>query len=67
MTMTMIVVMDLMKGSSATLSTRPAVLQSLHARTSSVSEHHTDVMVKMTAVITPMKSVVPVSTSWLSE
>jgi hypothetical protein len=66
-TMTMIVVMDLMRGSFATPSIRPAVLQSLPARTSSVSECHTGVMVKMTAVITPMKSVVPVSTSWLSE
>ena len=65
--MTMIVVMGLTRGRSATPSIRPAVLQSLHARTSSVSEHHTGVMVKMTAVITLMKSVVPVSTSWLSE
>jgi hypothetical protein len=65
-TMTMIVVMDLTRASYATPSIRLAVLRSLPVRTSSVSEHHTGVMVKMTAVITLMKSIVPVSTSWFS-
>jgi hypothetical protein len=66
-TMTMTVEMVLMRGSSATPSIRPAALQSSPARTSSVSECHTGVMVKMTAAITLMKLLVPVSTSWLSE
>jgi hypothetical protein len=61
--MTMTVVMVLMRGSSATPSTRPAALWSLLARTSSVFEPHTAVMVKMTVVIILMKLVVPVSTS----
>jgi hypothetical protein len=64
--MTMIVAMDLMRASSATPSIRLAVLQSLPVRTSSVLECHTGVMVKMTAVITLMKLVVPVSTSWFN-
>jgi hypothetical protein len=65
-TMTMTVEMVLMRGSSATHSIRHAALQSLPARTSSVSGLHTGVMVKMTVVITLMKLAVLVSTSWLS-
>jgi hypothetical protein len=66
-TMITIVGTVLTKGSSATHSTRPAALSSLHVRTSNVLEPHTAVMAKMIVVITLMKLVVPVSTSQSSE
>jgi hypothetical protein len=62
-TMIMTVGMVLMRGSSATLSTRPAALSSLHVRTSNVLELRTVVMAKMIVVTILMKLVVPVSTN----
>lgn len=61
--MIMTVVMVLMKESSATPNIRPAALWSLPARTLSVLEPHTTVMVKMIVVITLMNLIAQVSTS----
>lgn len=63
MIMIMTVGMVLMKGSSATHSTRPAALLSLLVRTSSALEPHIAVMAKMIVATILMKSVVPVSIS----